>query len=659
MAGLFGSPEIQRLAEDDPEEYYKQTPFVRSLWESRLPTWLGQAYKQDVKPAIDAASAPTMEQVLRAPYNLASGAVKGAIDTIDSAQKDPSDPRKMLELALMTGAGGLLGGAPRGSLGMFAGRRAKTANLEKMKIAQKMLDDGVERTDVWKQTGWMRGPDGKMRFEIDDSAARLDMDAIPPSQSRLDLAQGYSEATYGIPAGRMFTGKNPDRDTEVLKWADDNIHLAREGETSLPTALTHDDAFAAYPDAKKIRLGKTTGKAKGIFDPDSNKIKVGGGVIGRSPDEHKSTALHELQHAIQGREGFASGGSMDSAYMDGTLRKQWGEGINTLLQPRSRKEYMKIVKAGWPEATQKQLDKSYRAYLKDAKKALRDPYHPAAKAAQETVAERMYKSLAGEAEARNVQTRMDYSPEQRLDEPPWTTLDVPEADQIVRGATDGSQMSIPMDEASRMARAKETAEMRRKGNIERFGYDPNDAASTAAFEDTSYRMQHQPRGPDSDDPIRLDELTRSTNGNTAGYPDDFYGSDGSRLYAPGPRFSGDEGGISNIESYNIAKKVRGNPEGVVTIYRAVPNEDKINKINQGDFVTLSPKYAEVHGSSGYGRSGNDPGKIISEEVKVKDVYWAGDDINEFGYFPQSSTKTPKAKPSPAMLRALLKDPDVL
>ena len=119
MAGLFGSPEIQRLAEDDPEEYYKQTPFVRSLWESRLPTWLEQAYKQDVKPAIDAASAPTMEQVLRAPYNLASGAVKGAIDTIDSAQKDPSDPRKMLELALMsTGTGGLLGRAPTGSLGV-------------------------------------------------------------------------------------------------------------------------------------------------------------------------------------------------------------------------------------------------------------------------------------------------------------------------------------------------------------------------------------------------------------------------------------------------------------------------------------------------------------------------------------------------------------
>jgi hypothetical protein len=350
MAGLFGSAEYDKLADKNPKEYYKKTPFARSLWEGRLPTWLGQAYEQDVEPAIDKLPSPTtMEGALtyaKMPYKFLKTMATGATDTIKSSMDDPTNAKKSLELALMTsGAGNLLGRVPEGP-----------------------------------------------------------------------------------------------------------------------------------------------GKVLGISG-------------GRAPE----------------------------------TKKDIGD----------------------------------------------------------------------------------------------------------------------------MARAKKTAEMRRKGNIERFGYDPNDAASTAAFKDTSYRMQHQPRGPDSDDPIRLDDLTRSTNGNTAGYPDDFYGSDGSRLYAPGPRFSGDEGGISNIESYNIAKKVRGNPDGVVTIYRAVPNEDKINKINQGDFVTLSPKYAEVHGSSGYGRSGNDSGKIISEEVKVKDVYWAGDDINEFGYFPQSSTKTPKAKPSPAMLRALLKDPDVI
>jgi hypothetical protein len=80
-----------------------------------------------------------------------------------------------------------------------------------------------------------------------------------------------------------------------------------------------------------------------------------------------------------------------------------------------------------------------------------------------------YERLAGEAEARNVQTRMDYTPEQRQAAAPWTTLDVPESELVVRGNSKGPMMSvskaqaieelekrgIPMDYDSRMARAKE------------------------------------------------------------------------------------------------------------------------------------------------------------------------------------------------------------
>ena len=36
----------------------------------------------------------------------------------------------------------------------------------------------------------------------------------------------------------------------------------------------------------------------------------------------------------------------------------------------------------------------------------------------------LYKRLAGEAEARNVQTRMGFNPAERMAKPPWTTLDV-------------------------------------------------------------------------------------------------------------------------------------------------------------------------------------------------------------------------------------------
>jgi len=175
------------------------------------------------------------------------------------------------------------------------------------------------------------------------------------------------------------------------------------------------------------------------------------------------------------------------------------------------------------------------------------------------------------------------------------------------------------------------ADMRRQANIDRFGYDPH-APRTVV--NTDYRGSHQPRGPESEYPVRLDDVTKSVTGGSGGYPSDFYGRDGSRLYAQGPRFANDEYGRANRESYRIIQKMRGNPDAEVTIYRAVPNENNISSINKGDFVTLSPKYAELHGSSGYGQRGNDAGKVISKKVKVRDVYFDGNDVNEFGYFPQ-------------------------
>ena len=187
-------------------------------------------------------------------------------------------------------------------------------------------------------------------------------------------------------------------------------------------------------------------------------------------------------------------------------------------------------------------------------------------------------------------------------------------------------------DASKAERQARIAANRREANIARFGYDPNDPET---LPDTSYRIQHQPRGPNEENPVRLDDLTKSTTGEEAGYPDNFYSSEGQRIYAQGPSFSGDEYGMANTESYNIIKSVKGNPDAEVTIYRGVPDEESITDINPGDFVTLSKKYAELHAASGYGRSGDEAGKIISKKVKVKDIYWDQNDVNEFGYFPDS------------------------
>jgi len=141
--------------------------------------------------------------------------------------------------------------------------------------------------------------------------------------------------------------------------------------------------------------------------------------------------------------------------------------------------------------------------------------------------------------------------------------------------------------------------------------------------DTSYRMQHQP----NEEGAPLFDMT----GGGEVFPDDIYSSNGLRFYgSPNNEF--------DRESFEIIQKVRGNPEAEVTIYRAVPNEESISTINPGDFVTISKKYAELHGESGYGKDGTDKGKIISIKVKAKDLRSEGNDLNEFGYFPKSVQK---------------------
>lgn len=142
--------------------------------------------------------------------------------------------------------------------------------------------------------------------------------------------------------------------------------------------------------------------------------------------------------------------------------------------------------------------------------------------------------------------------------------------------------------------------------------------------DTSYRMQHQPRGP-QDGGGRLDDIT-------AGgelFPDDVYSANGLRFY-------GNPNNSFDRQSHAAILAARGNPEAEITIYRAVPTN--VDQINTGDWVTLSPDYAAMHAGNGYGSNGDQAGKVISIKVKVKDVFSDGNDLNEFGYFPEDLTE---------------------
>lgn len=87
---------------------------------------------------------------------------------------------------------------------------------------------------------------------------------------------------------------------------------------------------------------------------------------------------------------------------------------------------------------------------------------------------------------------------------------------------------------------------------------------------------------------------------------------------------------SSQESLRALKKVKGNPDAEITIYRATPG----NKINPGDWITLSKTYANWHNQSQFNGKAN----VLEMKVKAKDIQFAGDDINEFGYFPDGDVR---------------------
>ena len=54
---------------------------------------------------------------------------------------------------------------------------------------------------------------------------------------------------------------------------------------------------------------------------------------------------------------------------------------------------------------------------------------------------------------------------------------------------------------------------------------------------------------------------------------------------------------------------------------------KEGKLRNGDWVTLSRRYAEMHGNHAL----NGKYRIMEDEVPAKDIWWDGNDVNEFGY----------------------------
>lgn len=248
---------------------------------------------------------------------------------------------------------------------MFIGALAKTWDKASNAKAVQMEKAGKDAREIWRETGNLKGPDGKWRQEISDADAVFTSQVKPLTQQN---EQSYQQARDSLRAvekqisDAMRTGKyslsslyqkRPElgqAEKQSRSVIDDyKARLEGRAESPLVNALRHPELMRAYPEKQSIRVVEDSTRPGGSWG--SNIVEVGG-------DDKRSTVLHELQHAIQDREGFAKGGS--------------GKEEN-------------------------------------------------------------YRRLAGEAEARATQARMNMTPAERRATFPYDSYDVPVDQLIVRG----------------------------------------------------------------------------------------------------------------------------------------------------------------------------------------------------------------------------------
>lgn len=264
-----------------------------------------------------------------------------------------------------------------GERGVAAADKAeeRTFRMDNLSVARKMEEEKKDAKAIKMATGWERGADGKWRYEMPDAKIKDTMD---------------------VGGGQI-----------VKRYEDDMLWNGGK----LSDVIDAPELFKAYPQLKGVRIDTDAimndMPSHGEYDSKTNTITIHADELKYMND----ILNHEIQHAIQGIEGFATGGSPTT--IRGEVKKRFDEVTKQIKQLRAE---------GKEDEAKALIEKNrglYNAYMKN------DDFNS-------------YKSLAGEVEARNVSARLNMTPEERRKTLAESTEDVARKDQILLGVGDVS-----------------------------------------------------------------------------------------------------------------------------------------------------------------------------------------------------------------------------
>ena len=654
-----------------------------------------------------------------------------------------------------------------------------TTRLDNLSVAREMENDKKDAKAIKMATGWERGSDGKWRYEIPDLKYFGKGDA---GYKKAREKQPWSKELDGL-SDRIFDGEELSESEyqrfDELAQKEEKFktdYLNRE-KPHLADWVENDELFKAYPDLKRVELMFTDqlpANMGGSYNERDHTIVVNTNYVG----DIASVLAHEVQHAIQKIEGFASGGNPESmqerfeaakeewrarAWADALRDKadEMGEHYNQAAVEKALiDEYkeMGMDNDEWMPNKETRMkgfnyfargyaDRSLDADIKNFRlnESTRSDFSPYVE----------YTKLGGEVESRNVEHRMNMTPEERRASLAAETEDVSREDQIFLMSGDGGSANseIPQDmetedDYSEFAKehgvdvdmVKDYASGMKTGNLqkadialaeirrtmrvanrgmklsefgklfrpvqkelaERYGdietlrqehidavmreqgvmeaarkraeeeeakrkahledmsllsteeldkryFDAiengdevaaremlDEAARRKGYDDTESDYQgvgawSAPSNPgyESDADRRADVEDNAPNVNVEDIALGYSLVDGKYWHEPRKYMQSDATALESVNTIKgaISAIRRGEKDVKVKVYRAVPTSVKEGKLRNGDWVTPSKGYAEMHGNNRL----EGKYRIIEDEVPVSELWWDGNDSREWGF----------------------------
>ena len=457
-----------------------------------------------------------------------------------------------------------------------------TIRLDNLGVARQMEEAGKDAKAIKLATGWERGADNLWRYEVADDFDLTELE----NRLQENLNDGLSK-TWGVlyPSDLGdLTKSYPDFNVDIMVWVGDEFE--NTGEYS--PATEGDETTFGRPASIEV-------KAKTVADI-------------------KDVLVHEIQHAIQEKEGFAEGGSVF--------------GLKDKLSAELDKRVARIkeLRAEGRDAEADELMRMSKGLAEAVINNDADTYQN-------------YRKLAGEVEARNISARLGMSEQERRESLLSETEDVAREDQIVlmdglgvsEMGTNMLRTRITPEQDAAYLKAVEAGDMEAAQRMvneaaKLAGYDSNSdyqgslafngaAPSGYAYYDTKEeRIEAWENGNMEDDQTLGDYKDAGIDISNLGWS----------LTSPVAQRMGNEYTRESIK--NLADAVNSDSRKI-KVYRAVDADIEEDSIRNGDWVTPSRAYAEYH----IGLQDWKEGRIIEQEVDIDDIWWDGNDINEWGY----------------------------